>query len=95
MPVMRHIRADEHQIPRVEKLDMIRHKPRPRAALNQRQFRRPMIMPMVSLPLNRPRHPAPNHAYAIHPPRPAEQTERLIGIKSDIFAVNGHQWHDW
>ena len=91
MPVMRNVRADEHQITRVEKLNVIRDKSSPRTALNECQFRRAMVMPVISLALNRPGNPAANYTHAIHAPGPTEKAECFVGSEADIFTLNGHR----
>ena len=95
VPVVRHVCADEHEIARLEKLDVIGHKTRARAALDQRQLHRAMIMPVVAVPLNLPRAPAADDGHAIHTADPAEQAEGLVGGETDVFELGGHGWHHW
>ncbi len=96
---MRHVRADQHQVSRPERFNVVRHKPGTPARFNERQLHFPVVMPLVPAARDGLGHASPDHRHVAHSPSPAQETERLVRGKADILAFDGHavsmsRWRD-
>ena len=91
MPVVRDVCANEHQIAGLEQFDVIGNETSAGAALDEGEFHRGMVMPVVAM--THGGRGGARGAHHFHPAKtlaPAQDPAGLTGGQSDVFAGGVH-----
>lgn len=91
MPVVGEFFAQQHEVPRREAANMIADESGPLPGREQRQLHGQVVMPMLSLAVNRnPLTRSDDHVDFAQGPAPSQDAKGMTARRVDRFAVASH-----